>query len=62
MNVGKLKKLHIKHRDSVLSSDWFLDKVEVINMDTNEKVAFPCQQGLGRKHENYEVQLDLLPI
>ncbi|CAF2130421.1 unnamed protein product [Rotaria magnacalcarata] len=62
LELGKLKKLHIKHRNSALSSDWFLDKIEVINMDTNEKVSFPCKQGLGRKHEDYEVQLDLMPI
>ncbi|CAM4967373.1 unnamed protein product [Rotaria socialis] len=62
LELGKLKKLHIKHRNSAVSSDWFLDKIEVINMDTNEKVAFPCKQRLGRKHEDYEVQLDLTPI
>lgn len=60
--LGPLTKLHIEHDNSMLSPDWFLDKVEVINMETDEKITFPCNRWLGKKHDDHEIQRDLLPI
>jgi hypothetical protein len=61
--IGQLTKLHIEHDNSSLfSPDWFLDKVEVIEMDTNETTVFPCNQWLGKKHDDHEIQRDLLPM
>ncbi|CAF4587849.1 unnamed protein product [Rotaria sp. Silwood1] len=62
LDLGKLNKLHIEHDNSKLSPDWFLDKVEVVNMDTDEKVTFPCNRWLGKKHDDHEIQRDLLPM
>ncbi|CAF3613749.1 unnamed protein product [Rotaria sp. Silwood1] len=56
LELGKLTKLHIEHHNSMCLSDWYLDKVEVINMHTNEIVVFPCKQSLGRKHDDHETQ------
>ena len=44
------------------TADWFLDKVEVINMETNETIVFPCNRWLGKKHDDHEIQRDLLPM
>ncbi|CAF0818601.1 unnamed protein product [Adineta steineri] len=44
---GELTKLHIEHDNDMISPDWFLDKVEVINIDTNETISFPCNRWLG---------------
>jgi hypothetical protein len=44
------------------TGDWFLDKVEVINMDSDETTEFPCNQWLGKKHDDGEIQRDLLPM
>ncbi|CAF3090427.1 unnamed protein product [Rotaria sp. Silwood2] len=60
--LGKLTKVHIENHNFILLSEWFLDKIEVINMDTNEKVVFPCKQFFGGKHDDHETQRDLLPI
>ncbi|CAF2355156.1 unnamed protein product [Rotaria sp. Silwood2] len=62
LKIGKLNKLHIEHDNSLMAPDWFLDKVEVINMDTDEKVTFPCNRWLGKKHDDHEIQRDLLPM
>ncbi|CAF1005020.1 unnamed protein product [Rotaria sordida] len=62
LELGKLTKLHIEYHNSMFLSDWFLDKVEIINMDTHEKVIFPCNQSFTGKHGNHETQRDLLPI
>ncbi|CAF1000762.1 unnamed protein product [Adineta steineri] len=59
---GELTKLHIEHDNSLISPDWFLAKVEVINMDTNEIIGFPCNRWLGKKHNDHEIQQDVLPI
>lgn len=61
--LGQLTKLHIEHDNSgLLNADWFLDKVEVINQDTHESTTFPCNRWLGKKHDDHEIQRDLLPI
>ncbi|CAF4369513.1 unnamed protein product, partial [Rotaria sordida] len=58
----KLTKLHVEHHKSMLSSECFLDQIEVINMNTNEKVLFPCKQNFGTQYNDHEIQRDLLPI
>ncbi|CAF0916712.1 unnamed protein product [Rotaria sordida] len=60
--LGKLTKLHVEHHKSMLSSECFLDQIEVINMNTNEKVLFPCKQNFGTQYNDHEIQRDLLPI
>ncbi|CAF1021141.1 unnamed protein product [Rotaria sordida] len=62
LDLGKLNKLHIEHDNALFSPDWFLDKVEVINMETDEKVVFRCHRWLGKKHDDHEIQRDLLPM
>ncbi|CAF4159549.1 unnamed protein product, partial [Rotaria sordida] len=62
LELGKLTKLHIEYHNSMFLSDWFLDEVEVINMDTNEKVLFPCNQSFTGRYGDHETQRDLLPI
>ncbi|CAF4076836.1 unnamed protein product, partial [Adineta steineri] len=44
---GKLTRLHIEHDNSTISPDWFLDKVEVINIDINETISFSCNRWLA---------------
>ncbi|CAF1020616.1 unnamed protein product [Adineta steineri] len=41
---GELTKLHIEHDNAMLLPNWFLDKVEVINMDTNETITASFNQ------------------
>jgi hypothetical protein len=63
LNIGDLTKLHIEHDNSgLLNADWFLDKVEVINMENQETIVFPCNRWLGKKHDDNEIQRDLLPM
>lgn len=62
LDLGDLTKLHIEHDNAMLSPDWLLDKVEVINTETGAKTAFPCNRWLGKKHDDGEIQRDLLPI
>ena len=31
-------------------------------MDTDETTEFPCNQWLGKKHDDGEIQRDLLPM
>ncbi|CAF1201995.1 unnamed protein product [Adineta steineri] len=59
---GDLTKLHIEHDNDMISPDWFLDKVEVINIDTNETIAFLCNRWLGKNYDDHKLQQDVLPI
>jgi lipoxygenase homology domain-containing protein 1 len=60
--LGELTRLHIEHDNALMSPDWFLDKVDVINMKTNQTVVFPCDRWLGKKHDDGEIQRDLFPM
>ncbi len=59
-----MTKLHIEHDNSGLfgTADWFLDKVEVVNLDNDDRTLFPCNRWLGKKHDDHQIQRDLLPM
>ncbi len=62
LELGQLTKLHIEHDNKgFFSPSWFLDRVEVINMDTSETVVFPCNQWLAKNRGDHRTQRDLLP-
>ncbi|CAF1174031.1 unnamed protein product [Rotaria sordida] len=62
LDLGQLNKLHIEHDDTSFTPDWFLAKVEVVNMETNETVVFPCNRWLGKKHDDHQIHRHLVPM
>ncbi|CAF0914714.1 unnamed protein product [Rotaria sp. Silwood1] len=62
LDLGKLNKLHIEHDNTYFTPDWFLAKVEVVNMETNETVVFPCNRWLGKQHDDHQIHRNLVPI
>lgn len=60
VELGYIRKVVIRHDDSNLNSDWFLDKVEVL--DTSEeqrKYVFSCERWLAKKKDNGKLKRSL---
>ncbi|CAM2710921.1 unnamed protein product [Rotaria socialis] len=62
LDLGALNKLHIEHDNANFFAEWFLEKVEVTNTETGETISFPCKRWLSKKHDDRQIQRDLLPM
>lgn len=59
---GEIEKVRIEHDNKNFRPAWFLDKVEVINLGTNEKKTFPCKQWLDKDRGDGAISRELLPV
>lgn len=55
VDLGQVFKIHIRHDDSLMGADWYLDQVEVLDMETEEVYMFLCERWLSTKKENKRV-------
>ena len=47
VDLGQLYKIKIRHDNSMVSPDWYLDQVEVFDADTEEVFLFLCERWLS---------------
>ena len=59
VDLGKLHKVKIRHDDTSLSSDWFLDRVEVQDPDVPEPYVFHCERWLAKKKDDGKLERTL---
>uniref|UniRef100_A0A3B3TLH8 Lipoxygenase homology PLAT domains 1 n=1 Tax=Poecilia latipinna TaxID=48699 RepID=A0A3B3TLH8_9TELE len=52
VDLGQVFKIKIRHDNSMVSPDWYLDQVEVFDLDTEEVYLFLCERWLSRKRED----------
>ncbi|XP_030006124.1 lipoxygenase homology domain-containing protein 1 [Sphaeramia orbicularis] len=52
VDLGQVFKIKIRHDNSMVSPDWYLDQVEVVDVDTEEVFLFLCERWLSRKRED----------
>lgn len=55
VDLGQVFKIRIRHDNSMLSADWYLDQVEVADTDTEEVFLFLCERWLSRKREDKQI-------
>uniref|UniRef100_A0A3B4CPZ4 PLAT domain-containing protein n=1 Tax=Pygocentrus nattereri TaxID=42514 RepID=A0A3B4CPZ4_PYGNA len=55
VDLGQVFKIRIRHDNSMLSADWYLDQVEIIDTDTDEVFLFQCERWLSRKREDKRI-------
>uniref|UniRef100_A0A3Q2Z1R5 Lipoxygenase homology PLAT domains 1 n=1 Tax=Hippocampus comes TaxID=109280 RepID=A0A3Q2Z1R5_HIPCM len=48
VDLGQVFKIRIRHDNSMIGADWFLDQVEVLDVDTEEVYIFPCKCWLAK--------------
>lgn len=55
VDLGQVYKIKIRHDNSMMSADWYLDQVEVVDEDTEEVFLFLCERWLSRKREDCRI-------
>lgn len=55
VDLGQVFKIRIRHDNSMLSADWYLEQVEVLDQDTEEVFLFLCERWLSRKREDRRI-------
>ncbi|KAF7217360.1 lipoxygenase homology domains 1 [Nothobranchius furzeri] len=56
VDLGQVFKIKIRHDNSLVSADWYLDQVEVFDEDTEEVYLFLCERWLSRKREDRRIE------
>lgn len=59
--LGELNKLRIEHDNSGFRPAWFLERIEIVNMATNNTSVFPCSNWLDKNKGDKSTCRDLLP-
>ena len=62
LDLGQLTRLRIEHDNKGFGAGWMLDRVDVTNLTSQEKVTFPCGQWLDKKKGDGKICRDLLPL
>ncbi|XP_062236812.1 lipoxygenase homology domain-containing protein 1 [Platichthys flesus] len=56
VDLGQVFKIHIRHDNSMMWADWYLDQVEVLDLETEEVYMFLCERWLSRKREDKRIE------
>ncbi|XP_030824848.1 LOW QUALITY PROTEIN: lipoxygenase homology domain-containing protein 1 [Camarhynchus parvulus] len=59
VDLGIIYKIKIRHDNSMLSPDWFLEKVEILDETTEESFIFLCERWLSKKKEDKKIERTL---
>ncbi|KAG2450199.1 hypothetical protein HYH02_000301 [Chlamydomonas schloesseri] len=60
-NVGEIKRIVIGHDSSGMGSDWHLNKVDVLNVNTNQQCYFYYNGWLSTTEPPYKTEVELFP-
>ncbi|XP_062503862.1 lipoxygenase homology domain-containing protein 1-like isoform X2 [Corticium candelabrum] len=60
-DLGKLEKLKVRHDNSGLGADWFLDHIEVDNELAQTHTVFCCGRWLSKGHGDGQISRELVP-
>ncbi|KAI4894673.1 hypothetical protein NFI96_015585 [Prochilodus magdalenae] len=56
VDLGQIFKIKVRHDNSMLGADWYLDQVEVVDVDTEEVYMFLCERWLSKKKEDKRIE------
>ncbi|XP_013416715.1 lipoxygenase homology domain-containing protein 1 isoform X2 [Lingula anatina] len=62
IDLGKLKKVKIRHDNKGGGAAWFLDSVEVEDVKSKRSYYFPCQRWLATDEDDGQIARDLVPV
>lgn len=55
VDLGQLFKIRVRHDNSMIGADWYLDQVEVLDVETEEVYMFLCERWLSTKKEDKRI-------
>ncbi|KAF3695639.1 Lipoxygenase -like proteiny domain-containing protein 1 [Channa argus] len=56
VDLGQVFKICIRHDNSMMGADWYLDQVEVLDVETEEEYMFLCERWLSTKKEDKRIE------
>uniref|UniRef100_A0A3B4YR02 Lipoxygenase homology PLAT domains 1 n=1 Tax=Seriola lalandi dorsalis TaxID=1841481 RepID=A0A3B4YR02_SERLL len=56
VDLGQVFKIRIRHDNSKMGADWYLDQVEVLDLETEEVYMFLCERWLSTKKEDKRIE------
>ena len=55
VDLGQVFKIRVCH-DNATGADWYLDQVEVLDVETEEVYMFLCERWLSTKKEDKQIE------
>ncbi|KAM9225590.1 lipoxygenase homology domain-containing protein 1 isoform 3-T3 [Dugong dugon] len=62
MDLGPLTKIRIRHDNSGNRAGWFLDRIDITDMNNEITYYFPCQRWLAVEEDDGQLSRELLPV
>ena len=56
VDLGQVFKIRIRHDNSATGGDWYLDQVEVLDVEAEEVYMFLCERWLSMKKEDKRLE------
>ncbi|KAM4708199.1 lipoxygenase homology domain-containing protein 1 [Discoglossus pictus] len=56
VDLGTIFKIKIRHDNTMLNADWYLERVEILNEVTEETYLFLCERWLSTKKEDKRIE------
>ncbi|XP_061492303.1 lipoxygenase homology domain-containing protein 1 [Rhineura floridana] len=56
VDLGPVYKIKIRHDNTLPRPDWYLEKVEILNDNTDDLYLFQCERWLSRKKEDQKIE------
>lgn len=55
-DLGYVRKVTIRHDNSNLGSDWYLDRLEIEAVAEGRRFVFPCERWLAKKKDDGKIK------
>ncbi|XP_012657455.1 lipoxygenase homology domain-containing protein 1 [Otolemur garnettii] len=62
IDLGPLAKIRIRHDNSGNRAGWFLDRIDITDMNNETTYYFPCQRWLAVEEDDGQLSRELLPV
>nr|XP_014352354.1 PREDICTED: lipoxygenase homology domain-containing protein 1 [Latimeria chalumnae] len=56
VDLGQIYKIKIRHDDTMLNADWYLEKVEIMDDEREETFLFLCERWLSKRKEDKRIE------
>ncbi|XP_039698362.1 lipoxygenase homology domain-containing protein 1 isoform X1 [Pteropus medius] len=62
IDLGPLTKIRIRHDNSGNRAGWFLDRIDITDVNNETMYYFPCQRWLAVEEDDGQLSRELLPV
>ncbi|XP_004855149.1 lipoxygenase homology domain-containing protein 1 isoform X2 [Heterocephalus glaber] len=62
IDLGALTKIRIRHDNAGNRPGWFLDRIDITDMNSETTYYFPCQRWLAVEEDDGQLSRELLPV